>query len=521
MSVLFLLLNACFPSETQAKPAPTPDVAPTMTTSVDTTRLEQDLAWARAMNGPNAPRPPAAFRAGHVTPRAFSKEAIKVSDGRFEIQFPSGAPITTPAVHQGRIFSSGGFHGKEFYAFDAHTGAFAWGRDLDDDGPSAPACEAGVCVFNTESCTIFALNAQTGEQLWSWWMGDPMLAAPSIADGIVYTSYPASGNIGSGGVDNLNTPQNIMPTQTAASGGGGAPEGASHVLAALDLKTGKIQWQKWIDGDVISAPVISDGEVHITTFTGTMFTFAAKSGEIKAAERGRATSSPTIAGGRIFWSQRSEAEGQAARESLAGTNKQDRKSRVLANERDAPYLDATVQAQTGYAAQGQSLDASNGFAGGAPASANAGLAMGNVGQGSVSRLQAYQGSKIIHAFDNNYASMGDEIVSTDPTTGEKRWSIKLEGDLRSAGGFLAAPPVVAGTSLMVATLAGDVLLLDPNTGQRQRQISIGAPIRSQPIVEKGWLYVGTEDGRLIGVDTGDPALTGWPMWGGDPARSGA
>jgi hypothetical protein len=35
----------------------------------------------------------------------------------------------------------------------------------------------------------------------------------------------------------------------------------------------------------------------------------------------------------------------------------------------------------------------------------------------------------------------------------------------------------------------------------------------------GWIYLGTEDGRLIALDTKVAALTGWPTWGGDTGRT--
>jgi hypothetical protein len=45
-------------------------------------------------------------------------------------------------------------------------------------------------------------------------------------------------------------------------------------------------------------------------------------------------------------------------------------------------------------------------------------------------------------------------------------------------------------------------------------------VRSQPVIEGGWIYVGTENGRLVGIDTKNPAFTGWATWGGDAARTG-
>lgn len=49
---------------------------------------------------------------------------------------------------------------------------------------------------------------------------------------------------------------------------------------------------------------------------------------------------------------------------------------------------------------------------------------------------------------------------------------------------------------------------------------IGSPIRSQPVVDDGWIYVGTEDGKLVAIDTKDPSVTGWPTWGGNAQRTG-
>ena len=44
--------------------------------------------------------------------------------------------------------------------------------------------------------------------------------------------------------------------------------------------------------------------------------------------------------------------------------------------------------------------------------------------------------------------------------------------------------------------------------------------RFQPAVEGGRIYVGTQDGKLICIDTGDKTLTGWNCWGGNPQHTG-
>ena len=104
--------------------------------------------------------------------------------------------------------------------------------------------------------------------------------------------------------------------------------------------------------------------------------------------------------------------------------------------------------------------------------------------------------------------------------GKQLWSTKLEGDMKTAGGFLAAPPVAAGDQMFLGTLKGEVMQLDPKSGKTTKTYKIGSPIRFQPVVEGGRIYVGTQDGKLVCVNTGNKAFTGWAQWGGNAARTG-
>ena len=90
--------------------------------------LQKARDWQAAPN----PKPPTEFRAGHVTPRKLGKDSLQAKPGGFEVALPSGAPLTTPTVYDGKVFSSGGFHSKEFYAVDAKTGQQLWSLWLGD-----------------------------------------------------------------------------------------------------------------------------------------------------------------------------------------------------------------------------------------------------------------------------------------------------------------------------------------------------------------------------------------------------
>lgn len=448
--------------------------------------------WKKLHDDPKA-RPGTEYRAGHAKPAKAEAKVEKTASG-FTIQLPGGTPVPTPAVYQDKLYVSGGFHGKQYFCFDAASGKQVWAADLDDDGPSTAACEDGVVVVNTESCTIFALEASTGKGLWALWLGDPLMTAPTIAHGRVFTSYPANGRA--------------------------HHAEASHLMGAFELKTGKILWQRRIDGDVISAPVAVGDEIVVATFTGTVFRFKQDSGELLSAIKSRATSAPVVIGNELHFSKRSETAG-AAQEALCVWEKGGgaRYANVF-GAREAKYLDQTVQNKAGLNEQGKKLDAGNGFGSGAPETAKAATASANVGQGSVSTLQSFQGSRILRCGTQNFSCMGDELLCADPRDGKKVWSVKLKGDLAKSGGFLGAPPVAAGASLFMTTLAGAVLQIDPKTGETRKSWEVGREMRFPPVVEGGRVVVGTQDGRVVCLETGDAKNTGWAQWGGNAQRTG-
>jgi outer membrane protein assembly factor BamB len=457
------------------------------------------------MNSDKYGRPPRDFRRGHVSKREAPR-ATKTANG-WSVKFAASAALTTPAVYEGMVYTSGGFNSKEFYAFDMHTGAAKWAIDLDDDGPSTAACENRVCVFNTESCTIFAVDSHTGEELWSWWLGDPLTSAPTIAHGLVFTSYPAA----------------------SVHGDKPRPPGATHALAAFDLKTGAIKWQMWLDSDVMSAPVVAGEFLYVSTFAGTVMKLEPKTGNLRYAVKSRATSAPVVTweGGResMYYTRRSydfdDETVNGAQEMIIRADDNHPKTKFTAKKKAATYIDEKKQGASGHAAKGKAEDSGNGFGGGAPAAANAEAALSNVGVGSVSTMQTYQGSRILHLGKTMVNTMGDEIVATSSESGDELWTLKLDGDTARDGGHLGTAPLAAGGRVLVATIKGEVLELDPAKGKIAKRHTVGAAVRSQPVVDRGWIFVGTDDGRLVAIDTRDRTLTGWPMWGGNAARTGA
>ncbi|MDW8243077.1 MAG: PQQ-binding-like beta-propeller repeat protein [Thermogemmata sp.] len=459
------------------------------------------------INSPKYRQPPQQFRPGHARRKNVDSGIVTKTENGFVIKLPSNAPIPTPTVYKDKLYVSGGFRSREYYCFDAQTGRPIWAVDLSDDGPSSAVCSDGIVVFNTESCTLFALNAETGEHVWSYWLGDPLTSTPAISNGIVYTSYPCGGH----------SPE--LPPNVGGASGKLLPN-ASHALIALELKTGKILWQRWLDSDVMSAPVVVGDEVYVTSFAGTVYRFHKKDGTILSAHAARATSAPVVIDQNILVTQRvTETTTNAVAEQIVGQNQLNKKESIVAAKRVAPYLDANVQTRAALNSLGKSMDAANGFASGAPEAANPGAALQNIGQAGVFTMQSFQGSRILPYQGLLLSSMGDTLTCVDSRSGQERWRLQVQGDLKKEGGHLAAPPVAVGGQIFLATLGGEIWQVDPQNGKVVQRYRVGAPIRSQPIISRGRIYVGTMNGQLVCVDTGDPKFTGWYAWGANMAHT--
>jgi outer membrane protein assembly factor BamB len=502
-TVLAITVLAACGAPHPTEPAPTQPAPATPKHHVDEGAPPQGeivTAQIKELNSDKYGRPPSTFRTGAVSP--ITPPRPEKTPTGYQVKFASHATIVTPTVYQHEVIVSGGFRSKELYAYESQTGKPLWGIDLGDDGPSASACEQGVCVLNTESCTIFAVDAKTGKQLWSYWLGDPLTSAPTISGNLVFAAYPAQ-----------------------AAEGGALPPGANHALAAFDLKTGKIAWQLWLDGDVMSAPVAAGEFLYVSTFAGTVIKVEQLTGKVRYAMKAKATSAPVVefaADGveSMYYTRRGEQEKDGAEEMVIRADHNEPKTRYKTASKKAAYIDDKVQAKSAHAAASKDNDAANGFGGGAPAAAAPALAESQVGVGSVSSMQGFQGSRVLRIADKNVNTMGDEVVATNSDTGDKLWSYKLAGDTKTQGGFLGTAPLAAGNAIMLATLEGKVLELDPKTGTPIATYTVGAPVRSQPVVDSGWIYVGTEDGKLVAINSGDPRITGWPTWGGNAQRTG-
>jgi outer membrane protein assembly factor BamB len=251
--------SPAIPEGTESAPAPRKPAVPF------------DLAADRAVVKVHVPVPP---RGGSV--------GFTFADERpgWVARIPDAQQLPSVAYGHDRIYVSGGFQSVSFYALSATTGRIEWATtNLEDNGPTAAIIDGDDVLFNTESCTLFSLNAKTGKRNWLRYLGDPTLAQIALVDGLVYSSYP----------DKLTGEQ---------------------MLGAFRVKTGAPVWSRPVGAELLATPVISGDSVYVSTIAGMTYRFDHRSGRTTWAKPLRATTAPWIVGDELFVTRRLGAKEQ-------------------------------------------------------------------------------------------------------------------------------------------------------------------------------------------------------------------
>jgi outer membrane protein assembly factor BamB len=94
-----------------------------------------------------------------------------------------GLICALPLVHRRMLYF--GAHDGVFYALSP-DGALLWRAELADRVSGEAAAEADLVIFGGWDNHVRALHAETGEEVWSFDAGAPIVATPVVVDGTVY-----------------------------------------------------------------------------------------------------------------------------------------------------------------------------------------------------------------------------------------------------------------------------------------------------------------------------------------------
>lgn len=202
---------------------------------------------------------------------------------------------SSPAVADGRVYFGGE---TAVYALDAETGEAVWTREIPTHPDSSPAVADGVVYYGAPDrsddgppARLWALDAANGETMWTVDVDDVSLrTSPAVADGMVYvaaSSQRVCAGVGGDGESNCS----------------GVTRGQ---LYAVDAARGELRWTTAIETDTRSSPAVADGVVYVGCRDGlSAVTTDGESAWRVTFESDRedgpyVKSSPAVADGRVF-----------------------------------------------------------------------------------------------------------------------------------------------------------------------------------------------------------------------------
>ncbi len=399
------------------------------------------------------------FMESKVTQRGFNLDLIEKTEQGFNVHFENQSPTSSPAFAADHIFTGGGYYSSDLFSFDAFTGDFRWGLELAEAGPSSVVYSQGIILLITQSCSLYAIEAESGQLLWSAWLGPDIYSTPTVANNKVFAVYP-----------------NKLPIWSR-----GESED-DFAIVAFDLHSGDILWQNRIESEVLSAAVCSNNAVYLTTQNGWIYKFDETTGEkIKALNAGAVTP-PTIVDDFMYVS--------------------------LRNKKD------TIQEEPAIF-RSENLTLVKNISG-----ISGKLKVNHPSELSSVEQMNYNGSRVTHFNNRNYQVVGETLFCTHPKTGAIIWQSPVDNKGKAYVGAAASMPVIAGGNILIATGTGNIQLFDAKTGKMIEQWQTESNLYLQPIVHKGWIYAGTRDGKIISIDTKKPlTYTGWSMWTKDASHN--
>lgn len=212
-------------------------------------------------------------------PRAIARVAWRSSVGE------SGPYVFSPAILDGDVFAAG--TDGVIARFDARNGREKWRIDADTVISGGTEAFAGLVIVGTAKGRVLAYTAD-GKPRWTSQVSSEVLSPPAYADGIVVV------RTGDGHIHGLDANDGVrrweyigtLPALLIRTHAGVAIEKGSVYagmpggkLMSLALSTGTLQWESAVSQpkgdtelervtDVVSTPVVEDGQVCTIAFQG-------------------------------------------------------------------------------------------------------------------------------------------------------------------------------------------------------------------------------------------------------------
>ena len=188
----------------------------------------------------------------------------------------------SPVIHNGKLYFGTGYGDYQIYAIDAQTGTEIWAKQMPYPVWGSPTAYENLVFFGlgrgnlSDSDPIpagkaVALDTETGDIVWEYEAKDAVLTAIAIQNGNVTF---------------------------------GSRDGSVYCLRATD---GKRNWQTALGAPVVSSPAVTPDTVYAATKNGYIYALSTDDGKVKWEFNTRTVtrninlySSPAVANGFVY-----------------------------------------------------------------------------------------------------------------------------------------------------------------------------------------------------------------------------
>ena len=383
-----------------------------------------------------------------------------------------------------------------------HTGATgpldkAWSIDIGEGSGRkgrivAPPVIAGGTIFTIDSrYKVSAFNEATGDEIWSF----KVEAVQRESTRVGKTSF----------IDRIKDPL------TFADGDGSDKEGVGGGVAfandtvfvasglgkmvALNAQTGELKWARQTRVPLNSVPTVDNGRVFVISDDNELFALNADTGE-------------------VLWSYQGITETASMLTSPAPA--------VIDDVVIAPFSSGeliALRVQNGGVLWQDALSSTarltplaslNDISGG-PAIAD-GYVVATAQSGVMTAFDLRTGQRVwsVPAGSLSIPLIAGDVVFTATTTGQVAALSKLDGTVlwieqlenfknekKRKQRTVWTGPLLAGNRLLVASSAGDVILLDPRSGSILKEMKLKSGVFVPPVIANETVYILTDEAKLV------------------------
>lgn len=346
----------------------------------------------------------------------------------------------SPAIVAGVAYA--GSADGNMYALDAMTGEERWTFQADSGVEITPTVDDGIVYFPSEFGTLYALDASTGEQIWTFDQAISPTATPIVTSGLLFV---------------------------------GADSGTYY---ALDAKTGDERWH-FDTGEAISrSAAFADGVIYTGSEDGNLYALdAANGGELwRFATGADVVGTPSVANGQVY----------TALPSGDGLSVLDARTGLLKFELHDPAnggMSPAAISGNGVFVGGKESQTMNRF------DATTGDLVWSYPTGELMGSVPAIVDGVVYA-----GGTGTEIMALDAETGDLLWQFSVDGGIDYG-------PSVANGVVYVGTLAGTFYAIGgfgPATPEASAVVASASPEASAAVATFLWQSDGGENGWIVG-----------------------